>query len=158
MREFRRFSLVSLLALLVGASAEAQVPYGNGSPGTGGNVPRLTSNQAFMGNANFSYSVSNGLGGASALLGLSLGKSSFFVGTTEILLNLGQLIILVPLGLTGPNGTPGAGMASLCGSSPAAGTCTHSSVPFSHSCTTGKYTVAPGWNASVKRAWNTNSS
>jgi len=112
MRELRRTCLVSLLALLVGASAEAQVPYGNGAPGTGGFIPRLTSNQAFMGNAAFNFSISNGLGGASALFAVSLAKSSTFVGTTEILVNLGTLIIFVPLGLTGPNGTPGAGTAN----------------------------------------------
>jgi hypothetical protein len=113
MREFRRTCLATLLVLLVGASVEAQVPYGNGSPGTGGLIPHLTSNQAYMGNANFSFSVSNGLGGASALFVLSLGKSSTFVGTTEILVNLGALVLLLPLGLTGPNGTPGAGSANV---------------------------------------------
>ncbi len=76
------------LALLFPAVARAQDPYGVGAAGSGGITPRLSSGQAWMGNAAFDFDVSGALGGAPAVLGLSTQPASLFLGSTEILISL----------------------------------------------------------------------
>ena len=104
---------LALSALLV-AGLPAQDPYGAGSPGTGGVVPTLNCNQAWMGNASFSLTVSNGLGGALALIGLSTAPGNLLAGTSQILISLTppDPLFIWPVPLSGPLGIPGAGTGS----------------------------------------------
>jgi hypothetical protein len=113
---YRSRSMVTgILVMLLVAGATAQDPYGNGTPGTGGYIPTLSCNQAFMGNGFFAFRISNGLGGGSGLLGLSTQPGRFMIGKTEVLVGLvpPDPILLVPVMLGGTPNTPGAGTATI---------------------------------------------
>ncbi len=110
----RSLTVAALAALtLVATRAPAQDAYGRGTVGTGNATPLLTCNQAYMGNAQFALTVSNGRGGSSGWLGLSTTPGSFFVGGTEILIGIPNLVALFPVSLNGAAGVPGAGSATL---------------------------------------------
>jgi hypothetical protein len=105
----------AVLLLLPCSGSLAQDSYGSGTAGSGGFVPTLTCNQAWMGNAGFALDVSQGFGGATAILAVSHQPASFFAGGTQVLVSLApaDLVQLTPFTLSGPVGVPGAGSASL---------------------------------------------
>jgi Tol biopolymer transport system component len=86
------------------------VPYGAGLAGSGGFVPALTG-VGGRGNGDFGYfaELTDGLGFAPGLLLVSTGDASFplFGGTG--LVDFGRLLASVPILLSGPFGSPGAG-------------------------------------------------
>jgi hypothetical protein len=90
------------------------VNYGAGTPGAGGIVPHLqTSGGAPRGgNPNFTYQLSQGLGGAPAILAASLGSASLPIFGGVALIDFTSIIATVPLALSGSAGAPGAGAAS----------------------------------------------
>jgi hypothetical protein len=64
-----RATRAAMVVLLLCSGAMAQDAYGVGTAGSGGFVPVLSSNQAWMGNAGFALNVTHGLGGASFAIG-----------------------------------------------------------------------------------------
>ena len=102
---------MSLFVLL--GSLSAQVPYGNGTAGSGNYTPTLSCNQAYMGNGKFAFQIQNALGGATGLFALSTRSSQFMVGSTEILVDITwpQLLLLLPIYFSGPASQPGVGSA-----------------------------------------------
>lgn len=111
----KRLTLVIVAGSLLAAAAPAQDPYGSGSPGAGGFVPTLTSNQAWLGNGAFALQVGSGVGGGTAYVGASINYGFLPAGPVNILIGIQpvELLFIVPLALSGPAGTPGAGAASL---------------------------------------------
>lgn len=109
-----RLTVAALAALaFVTTRAPAQDAYGTGAPGTGNVTPLLSCTQAYMGNAQFALTISNGRGGSSGWVGISTAPGSFFVGGTEILVGIPSLVALLPVTLNGAAGVPGAGSATL---------------------------------------------
>lgn len=103
--------LVMAMAWSPFTSASAQVAFGGGTAGTGGVVPELTCNQAWMGHGQFALSIKNGVGGGVGFLAISLAQNATQVGGTTIYPNLGALILFLPVTLNGTPGVAGAGSA-----------------------------------------------
>jgi len=106
--------LICLLILMPG-NVSAQVPYGSGTPGSGGLIPQLGCDQAWMGNAAFEFRVGNGLGGTTAWVAVSFAQGAGVIGGAALLIDLtpSQIFLAQPLPLSGPAGAPGAGAATL---------------------------------------------
>ena len=108
-----RLTIAALFAIAaVSVSTVAgQSRYGKGAPGTGGIVPVISSNQAYMGNGKFAIQIKKARGGSSGLLGLSLKRSSFKVGATEVLVDpgFGSFLALIPVTFGGQKGKAGDG-------------------------------------------------
>lgn len=104
----RHFPRLLLSLALMAATVHAQVPYGDGTAGLGGVVPRLDAPQAWMGNADFEWRIDNALGGSIAYLLVSAAPGSTVINGTEILVDVNPAALLaveaVPLG--GPSGLP----------------------------------------------------
>jgi hypothetical protein len=109
----RRIAIGVLVLGLAASIGSGQVSYGVATPGSGSWVPALLAPQPWMGNLGFGLQVVRGLGGATALLGLSTAPASFALGTTQILISVApqDLFLLETLTLSGPALTPGAGTA-----------------------------------------------
>lgn len=106
--------VLALIAALTTASLAAQEPYGTGLAGTGGIVPRLRATQAWMGNANFGWTLSDCVGGSFAYLALSLAPDNQSLGGIPVLVSgqPGIFLTVEVLTLSGLPGDPGAGTAS----------------------------------------------
>lgn len=90
------------------------VNYGTGTAGTGGAVPHLQTSGGTPrpGNDAFAYELTGAVGGAPAFLGVSKGPSALpFLGGT-VLIDVTKLLASVPLALSGPAGSAGAGAAT----------------------------------------------
>lgn len=107
--------LIVCAALFWTATLAAQDPYGNGTPGSGGLIPRISAPQAWMGNTAFGYTISNALGGAGAFLGISLAESNLNFGSFDLFIDPSpqNLVILAPLTLSGTAGLAGIGSTFL---------------------------------------------
>ena len=86
---------------------------GDGSPGSGGFVPRLSSPQAWMGRTGYRLSIENSLGGASGIIGISAAPGSSSWNGAPVWLDLGQLRVTRNFTLSGPAGVPGEGWVDL---------------------------------------------
>lgn len=105
----RRVLCLLLIAALT-LPLSGQSTYGGQSPGSGGIQPIISCNQAYFGNLGWGVGVSQGLGGASGLLGLSTIPQSLNLGGIPLNIDIGPgLVFLLPITLSGPVGTPGAG-------------------------------------------------
>lgn len=110
---FSLLAFVLLAFVLLVGGVTAQVPYGTGTPGTGGITPVLTCNQAWMGHGQFAFQMKQARGGATGYFGLSRLPAQWAVGSTQILvdLSLPSLMLLLPVQFNGQAGAPGAGSA-----------------------------------------------
>ncbi len=89
------------------------LPYGEGTPGTGGNTPTLHGTDALTLGSTFTLSINNAIGGAAGLLAVG-GPGS----KADIPLAGGSLLIdpigrLVPIVLGGSAGVPGEGAVNI---------------------------------------------
>lgn len=107
----RLFILVSMWSLV--ATLDAQSTYGNGSPGTGGVVPTISCGQAWMGNAGWGVSVSDTLGGAAGVVGVSPASATANYGPLPVWIDLNLALPFFPIVTTGVPGSAGGGDAFL---------------------------------------------
>lgn len=103
-----RFPAFALLAL--SASAFAQNTYGPATPGSGGFEPLLSSNRAFVGNANFRFDVQCGFGNSVVGVVLAAQPAQFPLLGATILIQPGSVLTTLTAALTA--GGAGEGMAS----------------------------------------------
>ena len=91
--------------------------YGDGCPGSGGFVPRVTTQECPVAGSGITLLVDGGLGGASGLILLGFGQASVPLGATGCSLHLATVFpASIPLLLGG--GGPGNGAATLFGTVP----------------------------------------
>ena len=102
--------LIASAALI--APLHAQTSYGTGSPGAGGVVPTLSSNQPWLGNTGFTLSVDQAVGGSFGFVLLSTGPTAGFVGTIPLWIDLAQQFASLSFITDGAPGAPGAGSGS----------------------------------------------
>lgn len=107
----RTLQLALPFALSLASVALCQNPYGLGTPGSGGFTPRLSSPQAWMGNAGFGFRIDAGLGGAPAVVALSAGRTFLPLGGLDVLVDPLNLFVTVPGALGGSPGVAGTGTA-----------------------------------------------
>ena len=117
------YGSVEQLGVAVGGTtvADAVLPdcpfftlYGVGTAGSGGIVPHLETSGGAprKGNPDIAYELSDGRGGSVAVLAISLASSSLPLFGGTVLIDLGQMIVTVPLVLSGAFGSPGVGAAT----------------------------------------------
>ncbi|HET6203018.1 MAG TPA: carboxypeptidase-like regulatory domain-containing protein [Planctomycetota bacterium] len=88
--------------------------YGAPTPGSGGVAPALAANNpAFPGNPWFALQVSGGLGGMPGLVAIGLGPASLPLLGGTLLVSPVPSFLTLPVVLSGPVGSPGAGQAAL---------------------------------------------
>lgn len=89
-----RFARAVSCLLFVATAGFSQLPFGTGTPGTGGLPPILTSRgEAWMGNASFGFEITGGAPGAAAILGVSSAQAQFSVNGAQILLDPAALVL-----------------------------------------------------------------
>ena len=97
----------------IGTGCVSPFNYGQGTPGSGGNIPNLSGIGGFphVGSTSFGVAVTNGLGGANSTVVASLSEASLGLGFGTILIDLSQTVLTVLLPLS-PGG-PGQGIGLL---------------------------------------------
>jgi len=107
--------LLICLSIALSSAGVAQVAYGTGTAGSGGIVPALSCDQAWMGNGAFELRIDNALGGATAWVGVSFAQGGGVIGGASLLIDLAPSVLFLaqPLPLSGPVAVPGAGSATL---------------------------------------------
>ena len=98
-----------LLSLAIPVPLFAQANAGDGSPGSGGFVPELSSPQPWMGRSNYALRIENGLGGANALFGICAAPAAFTWNGAPAWMDTTRLVFRLGLTLGGTPGSPGAG-------------------------------------------------
>ena len=89
--------------------SSAQTVYGKGVPGTGGVVPTIECDQAWVGRMDFHVRVGDGLGGTTGFLLYSDAPDAVTVAGSPTFIDVNQLFATHPLTLGGDPGVSGAG-------------------------------------------------
>ena len=99
----------------VGFGCASPVAYGLGSAGSGGQVPNLSSlgGAPALGNADFQLALTNGLGGASAVVLGSLAPAQLELGFGSVLIDPELVFLSSALALSGAAGVAGQGIGFL---------------------------------------------
>ncbi len=105
-------SFLSAAAALA-SPAVAQVRYGVGTAGGGGVIPQAACQQAWLGRADWGVSVTDGLGGSAALVGVALQGANAPVFGMNLLIDPSTLVASYGLPLDGAPGMPGDGSGFL---------------------------------------------
>lgn len=93
----------------------SSISYGSGTPGTGGLVPAYATSggSARLGNPDYAFHLSNGVGGGLAAVFVGFGAGSLPFKGGVILVDLGLPNLLIFLPLSGPAGLAGAGALTI---------------------------------------------
>ncbi len=104
-------AFISFLCFLVPGNAQSHA--GDGSPGSGGLVPELSSAQAWMGRPSFSVRVENTLGGTTGVFGISAAPGATTWNGAPVWLDTSQLLFSTPISMGGSAGIPGVGFVDI---------------------------------------------